>query len=131
MYSLAAQYFEPKETIAIDIDADALEIARGNIEGFELEEQIKVINSDLVELFENPSCEYKEYFDTVVMNPPFGTKNNEGIDMKLLACCIKAVKPGGVVYSLHKESTSKFIVKHVETNHSDCEIQLLSKIQFT
>jgi predicted RNA methylase len=25
-----------------------------------------------------------DYFDTVIMNPPFGTKNNEGIDMKLL-----------------------------------------------
>ena len=81
-------------------------------------------------MFEREDCEYKNYFDTVVMNPPFGTKNNEGIDMKLLACCISAIKPGGVVYSLHKESTSKFIVKHVEANHPDCKIDLLSKIQF-
>ena len=27
---------------------------------------------------------YFSYFDTILMNPPFGTKKNEGIDMKLL-----------------------------------------------
>ena len=53
---------------------------------------------------------YFGYFDTVIMNPPFGTKKNEGIDMALLDCCIKAVKEeGGTVYSLHKDSTSKYI----------------------
>lgn len=29
------------------------------------------------------------FFDTVVMNPPFGTKNNEGIDVQLLSAAIK------------------------------------------
>ena len=64
------------------------------------------------------------------MNPPFGTKNNEGVDMKLLQCCIKALKPGGVVFSLHKDSTSKYIQKYVQTEMEGCEIALLSKIQF-
>lgn len=42
-------------------------------------------------------------FDTVLLNPPFGTKQNPGIDMKFLkraldlSCCS--------VYSLHKTST--------------------------
>lgn len=29
-----------------------------------------------------------EYFDTIILNPPFGTSNNEDIDVKLLSCCI-------------------------------------------
>jgi rRNA N6-adenosine-methyltransferase METTL5 len=31
---------------------------------------------------------FKNYFDTVIMNPPFGTKNNEGVDVKLLSAAI-------------------------------------------
>ena len=65
------------------------------------------------------------------MNPPFGTKNNEGIDMKLLHCCVNALKkPGGVVFSLHKAATQKYIKKYVETNMVNCEVSFLSKIQF-
>ena len=64
------------------------------------------------------------------MNPPFGTKNNEGVDMALLKCAVAAVKRGGAVYSLHKESTSKFIVKHVTETMPECSIELLSKIAF-
>ena len=48
MYSIAASYFDPKEIVAIDIDSDALELARSNIEHYELEEQIKVIEADLM-----------------------------------------------------------------------------------
>ena len=109
MYSVAASYFDPAEIVSIDIDEDALEIAKANIEHYELSDKVKVINTDLIELFESAENPYSSYFDTVIMNPPFGTKNNEGVDMKLLDCCIKATKPGGNVYSLHKESTSKFI----------------------
>ena len=34
-------------------------------------------------------------FDTVLMNPPFGTKGNEGVDMQLLEAAARALKPGG------------------------------------
>lgn len=42
-------------------------------------------------------------FDTVIMNPPFGTKSNAGIDMKFLKRALKL--SNNVVYSLHKTST--------------------------
>ena len=141
MYSIAASYFEPSKIVSVDIDTDALEIARANIEHYELTEQIQVFQGDLIEsLFEPKKGEsiekpekisdLYEYFDTIIMNPPFGTKNNEGVDMKLLNCCVNALKPGGTLYSLHKESTSKFITKYVEQNHPNCKIELLSKIEF-
>lgn len=79
---------------------------------------------------ESEDKSYFGYFDTVIMNPPFGTKNNEGIDMKLLDCCIKGCKVGGTVYSLHKESTSKFILKYCAEKYPACEVTLVSKIQF-
>ena len=46
------------------------------------------------------------YFDTIVMNPPFGT-NNAGIDMKLLLIAAKALKAGGQLFSIHKLKTIK------------------------
>ena len=46
-------------------------------------------------------------FDTVIMNPPFGTKKNAGIDMKFLKIGIALAK--STVYSLHKTSTRDYI----------------------
>ena len=49
---------------------------------------VDLVHCDILsETDSNPRL--KEYFDTVVMNPPFGTKKNEGIDMKLLSAAIK------------------------------------------
>ena len=36
----------------------------------------------------DPNPHLEGHFDTVVMNPPFGTKNNEGVDVKLLSAAI-------------------------------------------
>lgn len=44
---------------------------------------------------------YYKDFDTVLMNPPFGTRNN-GIDT---AFVLKGMQHASVVYSLHKTST--------------------------
>lgn len=47
--------------------------------------------------------------DTVITNPPFGTKNNEGIDVQFLKTAIRLAKRS--VYSFHKTSTRPFLVK--------------------
>ena len=46
---------------------------------------------------------WHKFFDTVIMNPPYGTKQNSGLDIKFLERAIKISK--GTVYSLHKSST--------------------------
>ena len=51
-------------------DMDALDILRLNVEEFELE------NVDVVEC-DVKNISVKNKFDTVVMNPPFGTKHNK------------------------------------------------------
>lgn len=68
---------------------------------------VDCVNIDvLTELFDE-SSKWHRVFDTVVMNPPFGTKHNAGIDMKFLTAAINASR--NVVYSLHKTSTRDFI----------------------
>jgi len=47
--------------------------------------------------------------DTVITNPPFGTKNNEGIDVQFLKTAIRLAKRA--VYSFHKTSTRPFLMK--------------------
>ena len=52
-------------------------------------------------------------FDTVVMNPPFGTRNT-GIDTVFL---LNAMKISNVVYSLHKTSTREV-----------CEVMIMTSL---
>ena len=97
MYSIAAAYFEPASIQAFEIDPDAIAIAQENLEHYEIEEnQCKIHNLDILKEFsEENNSQFLGQFDTVLMNPPFGTKNNEGVDMQLLKAGTRALKPGG------------------------------------
>jgi len=43
----------------------------------------------MTDLSSNPLNKYKKKIDTVIMNPPFGTKNNKGIDLIFLKKAIE------------------------------------------
>ncbi len=115
--------------IGIDIDPDALEIARENISTCEVEDQIELLQIDAQsfeemvkirlnatqkepanetidvpeELKEKPKRKRpKNLFDTVVINPPFGTRI-KGADMQFLKIATELTN--STVYSLHKTST--------------------------
>lgn len=49
--------------------------------------------------------------DTVLTNPPFGTKHNAGMDMQFLRTASRLARR--TVYSFHKRSTRDFILKKV------------------
>ncbi len=60
--------------VSVDVDADAIEIAESNRDDFEID-NLDFLQFDLVQdclPIRNKSI------DTVIMNPPFGTKNNKG-----------------------------------------------------
>lgn len=57
--------------VGFDIDEDALEIFNRNVEEFELT-NVDMVQCDVCSL----SNRMSKSFDTVIMNPPFGTKNN-------------------------------------------------------
>lgn len=109
--------------VGFDIDVDALEIFRRNAEEFEIS-NVDLVQCDMCVL---EAEGYANKFDTVIMNPPFGTKHNtggeaccsvmvnsegaqnltlfylEGIDMKFLRAALTMARTS--VYSLHKTST--------------------------
>lgn len=51
--------------------------------------------------------------DTVITNPPFGTKNNEGIDVQFLKTSIRLARRS--VYSFHKSSTRPYLLKLIHS----------------
>lgn len=93
---------------AVDIDRDILQVFRENVD------EMEITNIDAIQCdFLDPNvCRWQGYFDTVLMNPPFGTKNNAGIDMNFLR--MGTLLSCDSVYSLHKSSTRKHIEKKVK-----------------
>ncbi|CAJ1079361.1 rRNA N6-adenosine-methyltransferase METTL5 [Xyrichtys novacula] len=91
--------------VGLDIDRDALDIFRRNAEDFEIS-NVDLIQCDLCAI---ETQNYANKFDTVIMNPPFGTKHNQGMDMKFLRAALTMAKTA--VYSLHKTSTREHIQK--------------------
>jgi len=87
-----------------DVDQDALEQFQENIADFEMD-NIELVNADVVALGDRFIGKY----DTVIMNPPFGTKHNKGLDIKFLEAGLKLSSKS--VYSLHKTSTREHILK--------------------
>jgi predicted RNA methylase len=77
--SIAANLLDSSYNLALDIDDDALQIAKENCSEFEVD--VEFILTDLLSI----SMDHlQNKVDTIVMNPPFGTKNNKGIDMIFL-----------------------------------------------
>ncbi|KAI1237186.1 Methyltransferase-like protein 5, partial [Lamprotornis superbus] len=99
--------------VGLDIDADALEIFNSNIEDFELT-NVNMVQCDICSLSESMS----DTFDTVIMNPPFGTKHNKGIDMIFLKTALQMAKTA--VYSLHKTSTRQ----HIQKKAAEWEVKM-------
>jgi len=90
--------------IGFDLDSDALDQFSQNIEDFEID-NIDIINANINSIGD----EWNNKFDTVIMNPPFGTKHNKGLDMIFLQRAIRMASTA--VYSLHKTSTREHILK--------------------
>ncbi|GIY37974.1 rRNA N6-adenosine-methyltransferase METTL5 [Caerostris darwini] len=103
--TIAAAVYGAEMCVGFDIDKSALEIAQRNKEDLELQ-NVDFVQCDVMDL--NDSRWHKA-FDTVVLNPPFGTKGNKGIDMMFLKTALSLARNS--VYSLHKSSTIEHIKK--------------------
>ena len=68
------------QVISLDIDPDALDIAQSNCEDFDVESTVDFVMCNLNQSASSLLKYLKErrVVDTVVMNPPFGTKMNKG-----------------------------------------------------
>lgn len=123
MLSIASCLMGSYQVQGVDVDTDALHIAQININAYNFNDHIDLLQSDIqdvsfmkMDINNISSSSYQ--FDTIVMNPPFGTKNT-GIDTCFV---IKAMECSNVVYSLHKTSTRSHFVKLAAENSWDFQV---------
>lgn len=69
-------FFYFRHCTGFEIDEDALEICQRNLQDLEIE-NTDLVKFDITKI--NPGdSKWHNKFDTILMNPPFGTKKNEG-----------------------------------------------------
>ena len=99
IFSFGAKLANAKEVIGIDIDAEAIIIAKNYAE--QNNESIQFQTQDVKDV--DIKC------DTVIMNPPFGAqKSNRWADRRFIE---KGFEISKVIYSLHLLKTIPFIEK--------------------
>jgi putative methylase len=65
--------------------------------------------------------------DTVLVNPPFGTKNNAGMDVRFLQTAVRLARRA--VYSFHKTTTRAYLQKLV-TDQWKLQFTVVAEMQF-
>lgn len=98
--AIGASHMGASRVAAIDIDPEVIRVARENSRAAMIE--VDWIVGDLSAI--------RGIFDTVIMNPPFGTKEKH-VDKVFLS---KAIQIGRVVYSIHKSATREHILQYLK-----------------
>lgn len=119
MLSIGAAMLGAGHVLGVDIDSDALCIASSNVHEFEDHLPIDFIQCDVSDLkIRQPLLKA----DTVIMNPPFGTRR-KGADAEFLDAAFNVARHS--VYSLHKSSTRGYIERYSRRllgHAADCQV---------
>ena len=97
--AIGATLMGAEEVIGVDVDKRALALARENAEA----------SGVRVEWVQSGMEKVTLRFDTVLMNPPYGTRTSHA-DTRFLE---KAFELASVVYSIHKSATRDFLLQFV------------------
>ncbi len=109
MLSVASCLMDSGWNIGIDIDADALKQTQENMQRAQVE--IDLFQGNIQQLLPRDAFDKQSFrksflktnVDTIIMNPPFGTKTQPGIDLVFLQAATEWSDFS--IYSLHKSST--------------------------
>ncbi|EYU32951.1 hypothetical protein MIMGU_mgv1a013678mg [Erythranthe guttata] len=117
---LAAALLGAEHVIGFDIDAESIEIAYSNAD--ELELDMDFVQCDIRNLGLSD-----RNIDTVVMNPPFGTRK-KGADMEFLSVALKVASQA--VYSLHKTTTRDHIKRTALRDYNARSAEVVCELRF-
>jgi predicted RNA methylase len=123
--SIGATMLGAGYVLGVDIDEDALDICSSNLEDFEIN-TVDLLATDVRQLLSPHNKHLHKIFDTAVMNPPFGTKHNQGIDIDFLKAGLLLSK--NAVYSLHKTSTREHILK--KASDWGVDVKVIAELRF-
>jgi rRNA N6-adenosine-methyltransferase METTL5 len=99
---------------------DALMLAQQNIVEAEVESCCDLVQADI----QSVAFKASSSFDTIVTNPPFGTRNR-GIDTLFIE---KAMENASVVYSLHKSSTRNHFIK--KAKEKEWQLEMVAELRY-
>ena len=109
---IAAALCGCENVFLFDIDEDAIDIARQNVQNLDLENKIQLMIIDVDILKEWKTV--NKYFDIVITNPPFGIRSEKGADIEFLKIASKICN--NTIFSLHKLSTINYLQKFYTKN---------------
>ena len=112
--AIGAAILGAEQVVGIDVDAATVQSALLDSKRMQL--KVDWVVGD-IESVQDP-------FDTVIMNPPFGTKQ-EHADIRFLRV---ALKVGKVIYSIHKSTTHSFISRWLKDAGAESEILMTTKM---
>ncbi len=98
--AIGAALMGAKEIVGVDVDVQALALARENAETAEVE--VGWVQSDIEKI--------KGKFDSVIMNPPYGTRTCHA-DTRFLE---RAFQLAPIIYSIHKSAFVKSSDRQVD-----------------
>ena len=101
--AIGAALMGSAHVVGVDVDARALELARENAKTAGV--KVKWVQSTIDEL--------DGTYDTVIMNPPYGTRTAHA-DTRFLD---KAFQLAPITYSIHKASTRTFLARYVHKSN--------------
>ena len=111
--AIGAALMSRAHVVGVDVDARALELARENAKTAGVK----------VEWVQSTIDELDGTYDTVIMNPPYGTRTVHA-DTRFLD---KAFQLAPVTYSIHKASTRTFLARYVhKSNRRIAETRTMS-----
>ncbi|KAJ8556556.1 hypothetical protein K7X08_035731 [Anisodus acutangulus] len=117
---LAAGLLGAESVIGLDIDTESLEIASANMD--ELELDMDFIQCDIRNLKRRG-----QIVETVVMNPPFGTRR-KGADMDFLSAAMKVASQA--VYSLHKTTTREHVKRAALRDYNARSAEVICELRY-
>ena len=92
---------------------------------------VELFNGDVLdEKFLKSTIACKGNISTILMNPPFGTKNNAGVDVAFLRAglSLAATNPLKAIYSMHKTSTREHLKRKAE--EWKCSFTVIAEMKF-
>ena len=100
IFAIGAALLQAVEVVGVDVDTDAVEIARQEASKKGLEEIIRFISADI--------RDFHEEADTVIQNPPFGAQKAHRKEADRIFMN-KSIEIAPVVYSFHLQETEDFV----------------------
>ncbi|MFW5904167.1 MAG: METTL5 family protein [Candidatus Saliniplasma sp.] len=102
IFSLGAALLGAEKVVGVDVDKEAIEIAKDLAKRWDVNHKIDFKVMDITE--------FDEKGDTVLMNPPFGSQK-KGADIPFLN---HALKSAYKIYSIHNQKTEDYIRDYIK-----------------